>query len=137
MICTKCGTLGVENQANGNTFYFCRTCRDEIRPEEKPAAPNWDDMGGIVYVNENIAPRGYFQQTPRLGSAPQKRVEDCKPGDKVRALQHFSNVFGDQIISRGRVYEIKDVLSDGEIRIICDTGKYASGPFDGYFEVVE
>lgn len=30
MICTKCNQSGILNQANGNSFYYCRTCKEEI-----------------------------------------------------------------------------------------------------------
>jgi hypothetical protein len=34
MICTKCHSDGIENQALGKTFWYCRTCKDEILPEK-------------------------------------------------------------------------------------------------------
>lgn len=30
MICIKCNQSGILNQANGNSFYYCRTCKEEI-----------------------------------------------------------------------------------------------------------
>lgn len=33
MICTKCNNAGILNSAGGNDFWFCTTCRDEIRLE--------------------------------------------------------------------------------------------------------
>lgn len=33
MICQKCNNPGVLNSANGNDFYYCRSCKDEITLE--------------------------------------------------------------------------------------------------------
>lgn len=30
MICSKCDNLGVQNTVLGKSFYYCRTCKDEI-----------------------------------------------------------------------------------------------------------
>lgn len=37
MVCNKCKNDGILNQANGKKFYYCRTCKDEIYPEEVKA----------------------------------------------------------------------------------------------------
>lgn len=34
MICKKCNTEGVKNQAMGKEFYYCRNCKEEIMLEE-------------------------------------------------------------------------------------------------------
>lgn len=33
MICSKCKSDGVKNQALGKDFYYCRTCKEEIEME--------------------------------------------------------------------------------------------------------
>lgn len=30
MICNTCNNEGIENQAGGNKFWYCKTCKDEI-----------------------------------------------------------------------------------------------------------
>lgn len=30
MICNTCNNKGIENQAGGNKFWYCKTCKDEI-----------------------------------------------------------------------------------------------------------
>ena len=38
MICGKCNTKGIENQAGGNSFWYCRGCKDEIAAPATPLA---------------------------------------------------------------------------------------------------
>ncbi len=33
MICSKCKTPGIKNQALNKEFYYCRTCKEEIIDE--------------------------------------------------------------------------------------------------------
>lgn len=35
MICSKCNTEAIENQAGGKIFHYCRTCKDEVFPAER------------------------------------------------------------------------------------------------------
>ncbi len=47
MICGKCNTQGVENQAGGSSFWYCRSCKDEIAPPATPLAKAYGAEGSI------------------------------------------------------------------------------------------
>lgn len=50
MNCHKCKTPGVKNQVLGKEFYYCRTCKDEI----KEHAMTYEEALG--FVNNNSTP---------------------------------------------------------------------------------
>lgn len=67
MNCTKCKTQGVENTVLGKTFFYCRTCKDEIFPPketELEAAIKsilWNDavQPGNIYYSNVALPNSY------------------------------------------------------------------------------
>lgn len=48
MICTKCNNDGVESQALGKTFYYCRTCKEEIQLEVKARHSKIEGLQSLV-----------------------------------------------------------------------------------------
>ncbi len=72
MICHKCKNKGIENQANGKTFFYCRTCKDEITDGSEPARgislPSVQDMVDAMksyYGPAALLPQG--AALPRAG----------------------------------------------------------------------
>lgn len=70
MVCSKCKSNGIENSALGKVFYYCRTCRDEIRAEPvaiQPGTPvstktlvsngiKWTFVPGASITGSNLPP---------------------------------------------------------------------------------
>jgi DNA replicative helicase MCM subunit Mcm2 (Cdc46/Mcm family) len=36
MVCTKCKSDAILNTVLNKEFWYCRTCKDEVKPEEPP-----------------------------------------------------------------------------------------------------
>lgn len=76
MICTKCSNPGVENQAGGKTFWYCRTCKDEIMAEEPMSDLTMKYYGSLTQGSANPSvghtPSGvaYPHQTQAASAGP-------------------------------------------------------------------
>lgn len=105
MICPKCSNAGVENQALGKTFYYCRTCKDEIGLEAVPSEPALEGLflppGCIVWNSTPVV-------TPRKGYTVVRPIEDALPGDRVTALA-TSQCGG---FVKGQIYTVRQIISD-------------------------
>jgi hypothetical protein len=58
MICTTCKNEGVENEALGKKFYYCRACKVEITADEAPS-PITPWGAGVLFNNLDIRTMGY------------------------------------------------------------------------------
>jgi hypothetical protein len=123
MICTKCNSKGVENQALGKTFYYCRSCKDEISLEAANDTGKLSNLAAlqqsINYVASQIfAPRALASIAPVPCPTPTpaspttyfpatKNINSGKKGDFVRCVK---SAYPD--VTVGHIYELfTDVFS--------------------------
>lgn len=107
MICHKCNNQGVENEALGKKFWYCRTCKDEITaapPQPEPNTPKKSDYDRYWYSGQSFAPLFTYKQV-------------IVPGDKVRVRNKQSALFneGGTVISRSGDYVEVDTTYFGTV----------------------
>jgi hypothetical protein len=96
MMCSKCHNDGVKNEIFGQTFYYCRTCKEEIQLEvvesvasetkllELPSSHllKFTDKTGLKWSElslTNMTYSGAFQYAKRMGY----RLPTVKECDKI------------------------------------------------------
>lgn len=75
MKCQNCGCVGVENQANGKSFWFCRACRIEI---VEPINFDWEERD-----SHSTIPTTHYTIGSTLSLPPSTSAQPVSPFDSL------------------------------------------------------
>lgn len=133
MKCNKCNNEGVRNEVLGKEFYYCRTCKVEIREFNLPDAKHQN-----LYSVTSLLPsyQGYGNSIPNVIYA-HPPVTSFKVGDKVtvkpsRATNSYSQI---HTLSAASIYTITAVIVDQVKLMTKGDTLFLADRFDLYIRV--
>jgi hypothetical protein len=114
MICQKCNNVGILNSVLEKQFYYCRTCKDEIKLEPKsdpfkiqkniPKLVCRTDGGGVIF---------YYQVIP-LSNSSQYVIRCIQFEDS--GLMYFGIPV--MYIYNEKIWSLDDLLSDSYLEVL-------------------